>query len=106
MNAEIIAESERIERERYNKFLSNLGFVHKGKFKVKDHDFALDNYCRVGDCYIMLTLDSTQVLNTQILEYWEIQGVDEADNPFFNDKLLTKTIDALKDSVCHGAIAT
>ncbi len=105
MNAEIVDKSERIERERYDKFLSNLGFVHKGKFDVKDHDFALGHYCPVGDCYIMLTLDSTQVLNTQILEYWEIQGADEADNPFFNDKLLTGTIDALKD-LCYGAIAT
>lgn len=91
MTPEIVADSDRIERERYDKFLSNLGFVHKGKFDPTDHDYSLDNYSPVGDCYIMLTLDSTKVLNCQISEYWEIQDTEDVDND--PESLITSLFD-------------
>lgn len=78
---------------RFSLALAELGFAHKGAFKLDDHDFTLDNYAPVGDCYVKLTLDSISALNCAIKEYWEIEIDDDA---LLDDDLLDKTITTLK----------
>jgi len=79
------------EITRFSLALSELGFVRKGSFKREDHDFSLDNYAPMGDCCVVITMDSIKVLNCSLLEYWEAQD----DDFFADDSLLENTINTL-----------
>jgi hypothetical protein len=79
------------EITRFSLALSELGFVHKGKFKREDHDFSLDNYAPMDDCCVVITMDSIKVLNCSLLEYWEAPD----DDFFADDNLLENTINTL-----------
>lgn len=93
------------EVTRFSLVLSELGFAHKGAFKLHEHDFSLDNYAPMGDCCVVITMDSIKVLHCLLLEYWEAHNEDF----FADDNLLENTINALKKLQCgesaHSAMS-